>query len=40
MIRWTFSRVSSPTFADPLSTRETVRFETPESRAMSLIVAG
>src|SRR6186713_993948 len=40
MIRWTFSRVASPTFDDRLITRETVRFETPDRWAMSLIVDG
>src|SRR5688572_13106101 len=40
MTRWTFSRVASPTFEDRLITRETVRFETPDSCAMSLIVDG
>src|SRR6185436_20774807 len=40
MTRWTFSRVASPTFDDRLITRETVRFETPDSWAMSLIVDG
>src|SRR5688572_5315663 len=40
MTRWTFSRVASPTYDDRLITRETVRFETPDSWAMSLIVDG
>src|SRR6185295_13803455 len=40
MTRWTFSRVASPTFDDRLITRETVRFETPDSWATLLIVDG
>lgn len=40
MTRRTVSRVAFPTFGELLRTRDTVRFETPDKRAMSLIVDG
>ena len=39
MTPWTLARVALPTVGELLMTRETVRFDTPDSRATSLIVA-